>query len=189
MIIIENYLQELQKPDILYHAASHLTKTLIPRKSKIGHVPKNVEMKQNYNTKEWEKNAIFAATKPNQAIPFGLERPNMMWPNLHTREEVESWKYSCYLSVDDLTNILQVNYYNYTPKNPLYLYTLDSKDFSLIKDSKKAAVEQWYSMKEIYPLSVKKLLPNQVKESWKRISKEEWEKKKQKYLDKGYYKQ
>jgi len=185
MYILEYYLEEMQKPNILYHAASHLTKTLIPRRSAIGTLPKNV--KTDYNTKGWEKRAIFAAIEKNQAIPFGLERKNFMWAGANTKEEVDTWKYGCYLSVNKDTNILQMNYYNYIPKNPVYLYTVDSKDFKMIQ-SDNNPVKQWYSTKEVIPLNLEKLLPNQIKGSWKEISKVDWERKKQKYTDKGYYK-
>jgi len=187
MSLIESYLFELQEikdSKKLYHASSHLTKTLVPRKSIIGVVPKNVKL--GYSTKEWERKAIFAATEKKQAIPFGLERKNLLWPGIYTKEEVDNWKYACYLSVNKTTNILQVHYYNYKPKNSFYLYTVDSKDFKLIENSN--AVEQWYSTKEISPLKVQKLFPDQVKGSWKEITKKDWERKKQKYKDKGYYK-
>jgi len=188
-MMLNTYLEAIQNhPKVLYHAASLLTKTLKPRKSDIGTVPKKTQNKWNYDTSAWEKKAIFAATKINQAIPFGLERENMLWVNRYTEEEVMALKKGCYLSVNKSTNILQVNYYNHTPTKPVYLYTVDPKDFKFIIVPGGAAVEQWYSMKTITPLKTQKLYPNQVRESWIKIGKADWERKKEKYRIKGYFK-
>lgn len=179
------YLQESSKPDVLYHAAELLTKTLKPRKSAIGHTGRLKD--HRYVNKDWERKAVYAATEKHMAIPFGLERINMMWPGNHTEEEVQSWDKACYLTANNNT-ILQVHYWNYTPTKPLYLYYLNSKDFKLINDVPEAVVKQWYSNKEIIPLKVEKLFPRQIKNSWRRVSDKEWEIKKQKYKDKGFYK-
>ncbi len=74
------------------------------------------------------------------------------------------------------------------PKKPLYLYTVDSKDFILIEGNPDDAIEKWYAMNEITPLKVDKLFPNQVKNSWRIATKVDWEKKKKSYKDKGFYK-
>jgi hypothetical protein len=179
------YIQESVKPDVLYHAASELTKTIIPRKSKIGHTGKM--KKHSYVNKSWEKKAVFSATTKLMCYPFGLERINMMWPGNHTEEEVNSWTKACYLSTGK-NNILKVYYWNYTPIKPFYLYYVDPKDFKLINDSPGAAVEQWYCTKEVIPLKIEKIYPNQIKKSWERIGDKDWEIKKQKYKTKGFFK-
>jgi len=170
---------------VLYHASDYLKKTLEPRKSPIGHTEK---MKRGYPTKAWERKAVYAATTKDMCYPFGLERHNIMWPGNHTEEEVERMKSACYLSASAGGGKLILCYYNFTPKKPVYLYTLDSKDFTIINDRLGAIVEQWSCSKEITPLKVDKVMPNQIKHSWKKINKKEWERKKQRYRDKGYYK-
>ncbi len=184
--MLKSYLESIQAK-VIYHAASLLTKTLVPRVSGIGTMPKDAKSKINYKTKNWERKAVYAATEKNQAIPFGLERVNMTWPGTYTEEEVNSWTKACWLSVNN-QNILQVYYWKHIPKKPLYLYTVDPKDFTLITDNPGGAVEQWYSNKVVTPLKVDKLLPNQVKGSWVKATDANWERKKKKYKEKGFYK-
>ena len=179
------YIQESKKPDILYHAADRYKKTLKPRKSTIGHTGR---MKGSYPTKKWELNAVYAGTTPEMCYPFGFERVNMMWPGNHTEEEVSKWTKASYLSASAGNGRLVMCYYNYTPTKPIYLYTVDSKYFTLVKDKLGAIVEQWYCKKEIPYLKVEKILPNQIKQSWKKIGQKDWEIKKRKYKEKGYYK-
>jgi len=186
ILTIETYLLEIQKPDVLYHAASQLTKTLIPRISPIGSTDK---MKRGYSVKGWEKKAVFAATTKDMCYPFGLERHNIMWPGTRTQEEVESWKSACYLSASAGKGKLVMCYYNFTPKKPVYLYTVDSKDFRKIYDSLAGIVEQWAAIKEVTPLKVDKVMPNKIKHSWIKVGDKEWKIKKQKYKVKGYYKE
>jgi len=173
--------EALNKPSVVYHAASKFTKTLIPRKSPIGAV-------KGIGVKEWNKKAIYAASEKYQAIPFGLERVNMMFPFRYTEEEVNGWNKACYLKRNKQRKTLEVWYYNHTPKNPVYLYHVNPVDFKLIGNDPTNVVEQWYTTKIITPIKVEKLLPNQIKSSWKRVNKAAWEIKKQKYKDKGWYK-
>ncbi len=186
-MLLEVYLEVIQNPpEVVYHAASLLTKTLKPRKSPIGTMPKNVKI--SYKTKKWEKKAVYAATEKNQAIPFGLERVNMAWPGTYTEEEMNGWDKACWLSVNKRTNILQVHYWNHIPKKPFYLYTVNTKDFKLITDNPGGAVEQWYSTKIVTPIKTEKIFPNQVKGSWLRVNDANWERKKKKYKLKGFFK-
>jgi len=178
--ITQYILNEIQKQDIIYHAASLLTKTLVPRKSIIGSIA-------GIGKKEWNKKAIFAATEKNQAIPFGLERINMLFPFSYTEEEVNEWNKACFLTQNKKDRILEVHYYNHTPKDPVYLYQVNSSGFKQIMNDPTNMIKQWYSTKVVTPITVEKLYPKQVKESWKRVSKIDWEKKKQKYKTKGWY--
>jgi len=82
--MLDQYLREVQEPKVLYHAASWLTKTLVPRKSAIAKVPG-----AKY-PKGWQNKAVFAAEEIPHVIPFGLERLNMMWPDQHTELEITS---------------------------------------------------------------------------------------------------
>jgi len=182
MTIVEKYLIEIQNVDVLYHAGSMLTKTLKPRKSPIGKVGG-----KEYS-KDWSYKAIYAAAKRTGAIPFGLERVNLMWIDTYTEEEVNRFKYSCWLKQNKAKGILEMWYWNYTPRKPFYLYTVDRKDFKRVRQiDKTAIVEQWYSTKEITPIEVEKIFPKDVKQNWRRVSKKVWEAKKQKYKDKGMY--
>ena len=174
--------------NILYHASDRYKKVLEPRKSKIGTLPKKALKNIDYETKEWEIKAVYAAPKEIQVIPFGMERINMMFPGQRTEEEVSRLKKSCYLGVNKKTNTLEIYYWNHTPTKPVYIYTVDRKDFKPILANKGGAVAQWYSTKMITPIKIKKIFPNQVKKSWRKINNAEWEIKKQKYRIKGFYK-
>ena len=173
---------------ILYHASDRLKKILEPRKSGVGTLPKKAKKNIDYETKDWERKAVYAAPKEIQVIPFGLERINMMFPGLRTEEEVNRLKKSCYFSVNKKTNILQVHYWNHTPTKPIYIYTVERKNFKPILANKGGAVDQWYSTRMVTPIEMKKIFPNQVKRSWRKISDAQWEIKKQKYRIKGFYK-
>lgn len=185
--ITQYILNEARKPDVLYHAASELTKILKPRKSAIGHMDK---MKSDFGSKEWERNAVFAGTTKMMVYPFGLERINMLWPGNQTEKEAYGLTKGCYLSAKENGKkvALRVHYYNHIPRKPLYLYTVDAKDFTLIKDKPGAAVEQWYSSKVITPLKVDKIFPREIRNSWRIIGKKDWQIKLQKYKVRGYFK-
>lgn len=177
---ITQYIIEIQTMDIVYHASPELVKVLKPNVSPIGKLP-------GKKTEPWEKSAVYAASEEIQAVPFGLERVNMLWPNLYTKEEVDKFNKGCYLSKKG--DMLQVHYYNHTPTKPLYMYELNRKDFKPIKSPiKDSLVEQWYSPKPAMPVNVRKLFPRQVRSSWTKISKKEWEFKKKRYEERGWYK-
>ncbi len=187
--MIDKYLIEIQTPKVLYHAASMLTKTLVPRKSLVAKYPKDAKHAGSVKRiiiRKWDKKAIYAAEEEDQALPFGLERVNILWPNRYTEEEVNAWTKACWLSVKNMR--LQVFYFNHIPRNPVYLYLVDPKDFKAIGEGPKLVVKQWYSSKTITPIEVKKYLPNQIRDSWGKASRGEWERKKQKYREKGWYK-
>lgn len=177
------FLTEGRKPNVGYHAASKLTKTLKPRKSPIG------DVKGQAYSKHWTYKAIYASSNKIGAIPFGLERVNMMWVDTYTEDEINRFKRSCWLKQDKVNNILRMWYWNAIPKDPFYLYTVNLKDFKKVRQvDKTAIVEQWYSTKEIIPVNIEKLFPRDVKNSWKVVSDMEWKKKKEKYKRKGLYK-
>ena len=179
--ITQYILLEIKQREFLYHAASELTKTLVPRKSTIGAVA-------GVGKKEWNKKAIFAAMEKDQAYPFGLERINMMFPYKYTEEEVNAFDKACFLSVNKQKHRLEIWYYNHTPKEPLYLYYVNRNDFKQILGDEKNPVKQWYSTKGVVPIKVYKIYPHQIKDSWRQVGKKEWDIKKQKYRDKGFYK-
>lgn len=181
-----NYLLELQNSEILYHASDKLKKVLEPRKSGVGTLPKKVKKSIDYETKDWERKAVYAAPEEIQVIPFGMERVNMMFPGLRTEEEMNRLKKSCFFKVNKKNNTLQVHYWNHTPTKPIYIYTINRKDFKPILANKGGAVEQWFSTRKVIPIGMKKIFPNQVRASWRKITNAEWEIKKQKYRDKGF---
>jgi len=179
------YIQEAKRPDVIYHASSILSKTLKPHVSPIGHTK---IIKAGFPSKSWERKAVYAGTTKDMCYPFGLERHNIMWPGNYTEEEVESMKSACYLSTKVNKDRLVLCYYNFTPKKPVYLYTVATKDFTKINDKPGAIIKQWSCLKEITPLKIEKIMPNQIKHSWIKIGKKDWEIKKAKYKAKGYYK-
>ena len=187
--ITEYILNEaMNKENILYHASDRLKKVLEPRKSKVGTLPKKAKKNIDYETKEWEVKAVYAAPEIVQVIPFGMERVNMMFPGTRTEKEVNMLKKACWFKANNKAGRLQIWYWNHTPTKPIYIYTVERKFFKQILANKGGHVEQWYSTRMVIPISVKKLLPNQVKKSWHKATNAEWEIKKQKYRKKGFYK-
>jgi len=174
---IDNYLIEIQKPDVLYHTADKLTKTLKPRVTDLF-----VPSKRSTHAKK----AIFASH--NKLYAFGLERVNVMIPGEYTEEEVNGWTKSCWLDPDPPR--LFVYYWNHIPKNTVYLYHVDSKGFKpFVAKTPNTKTTHWFITKEITPLKIEKLKPNQIKkDSWKIATDAEWEAKKQRYKERGFYK-
>jgi len=175
--VTQYILNEMKRPNVLYHASDTLTKTLKPRITNIS-VPTAHSLHG--------KNAIFASH--NKLYAFGLERVNMMVVNKYTEKEVEKWTKACWLKPHPPK--LFVYYWNHIPRKPIYLYTVSSKGFKPFKvTTPKHTTYHWYITKDITPLKVQKLTPQQVKkDSWKIVSDKEWEEKKQKYKDRGFYK-
>jgi len=179
--MIESYLQQLheaapQMPAVLFHAADRLTKILKPRVTGLF----------GSGSKDHKRKAIFASH--NKLYAFGLERPNLMIPNKHTKKEVDSWTKACWLKPDPPRLI--VWYWNYIPKKPFYLYHLDSNGFKPFKvTTPKHTTYHWYIEKDVVPLKMDKIPPTKVKNiAWKIATDKQWEEKKSKYKVGGYYK-
>jgi len=177
MKLIENYLLEIQRPDVLYHARWELVNVIKPNVSDISTAGK---------IKTHGKNAIFASSRKLYA--FGLERVNLLTPYKYTEQEVERWKKASWLSPQPPLLILY--YWNHIPKKPIYLYKLDPKGFKPFKViSKGKTYYHWYIEKPVKPLSVKKIYPREIKNiGWKVATDRDWEIKKQKYRDRGAFK-
>ena len=175
--ITQYILNEMKKPDVLYHAASLLTKTLKPRVTKLFIMSKSDAS---------GRKAIFASH--NKLYAFGIERTNMMIPHFHTEKQVNSWKSACWLKPEPPKLI--VHYWNYIPRKKFYLYHVDSKGFKeFVAKTPNTTTTHWYIDKEIVPLRVEVINPRDIEGiAWKRATKKQWEEKKAKYKARGLYK-